>query len=298
MKVTTELGRILSRAIDDIEALFETSPEIFKLNSLSIDDKVRLLRMEPKFFKSKLDLEKLSEDDKLYVLYNLKDKKITKEIILNAEELNAINDNSYCRLLEIDFDRFITVERFETLSREPKADIFMKHPAWVVDNALILPKLTKDRLSLLSYTDPKFVDSYITNFSEYSTDQYFWKNMIRFNAKYKGLFLRNTKSLVTKTEVRRVVREKPHIIQLIGKDTLTDSKLTIKEWILLIDSVLTSYPKMFKDWVLPADVAEVFRLDLTVEMLTGKSKVSVRFQNAMKGVFGVPVEEVSEEESA
>jgi hypothetical protein len=53
----------------------------------------------------------------------------------------------------------------------------------------------------------------------------------------------------------------------------------------------------FKDWEFSDEVKELFRMDLMAELLNGKSTLTKRFQNAMKGVFGNTEEETEDEDT-
>lgn len=97
------------------------------------------------------------------------------------------------------------------------------------------------------------------------------------------------------TDVREVCRKNPEIIKKLDKDILADSKLTCKEWVLLTNSIMNNNEKKFEDWEFSDDLIGIFKLDLMAEMLTGKSKISKRFQSAMKNVFDK--EEESEAEA-
>jgi hypothetical protein len=144
------------------------------------------------------------------------------------------------------------------------------------------PKFTVDNLFFLSKRNQKLVDTYITDFSKLSTNCSFWINMIKYDKKYEDIFITNINSVITKTDIRAVCKEFPHIIKKLDIDILGNSKLSCKEWLLLANSVIYNNPEMFKEWEFNDDLKEAFKLDLTAEMLNGKSSVSRNTQSAMK----------------
>jgi hypothetical protein len=105
------------------------------------------------------------------------------------------------------------------------------------------------------------------------------------------VFLKNTKSLTNKTQVRAVFRKRPELIKKLTADILVDFKLTGKEVVLLISSIMKDHEKKFDGWEFDPEFAETLKLDVMAEMLNGKSKLSKRFQSAMKGVFEKKPEE-------
>lgn len=134
---------------------------------------------------------------------------------------------------------------------------------------------------------PEFIDKNITDFTELSTDSEFWLNMIKHNKKYEDIFLVNTRTLITKSEVRHVFRKVPGLVKKIDKNMLLSSKLSSKELLLLIRSITGKYQNkaLFTNWDLSDELKEEFKLDLMSEVLSGKSKASTILKNCISSVL-------------
>jgi len=278
------LHQILTPVLDIISLVY-SQPDLFNLSGLGIDDKLTLAKDDPNFFIDKLGFDKLNIYDKSFVLLHSRNKKILNKVSIPESDYKKLSDETYAQLLEKDFDKYISKERFDLLTNAYQNRVFLNNPEWVMLNAGEIPKLTRDNLSALADNNRAFVDTYIKEFTGLCTDAYFWIDMIKHNWCYASIFLKNTKYVATKTDVRVVFREYPLLIKEIDKDIIANSKLSIKEWILMMDSVIENNKDKFKDWNFSDDLIEIFRLDLMAELLNGKSKLSKRFQNAMKNVF-------------
>lgn len=293
---TDSATHILARTLDLIK-LFAKSPDLFDLSRLSITDKIDLLSSHFSLFDSVFDVTAFTGAEKLQVLLRSKNKKLTSKIILSDDDLDSVSADEYYSLLITDFKAHIRPHLFQKLGKHEREDIFLRYPEWVVENVGEAVKLTSARLEKLTTHRPDFIDQFITDFSAITTTERFWINMISYNgAKYVPIFLNNTRSLMNKTFVRQVVWHYPEIIKKITPETFVDSKLTVKEWVLLIDSV-SDYrhnKKVFKDWEMSPELIEAIRYDLTAELLNGKSKLSTRFQNSMKSVLA-PKDGVNED---
>lgn len=282
-------AEILAKIIDLVK-LCKSQSDLFKFSKLHIDDKIRLLKSDPKFYFDKIITDKLSLADKVHILYsinNLKSPYIIDNLILTPDEVKSLNQASYFKLLKVDFKRYIDLERFKNLSKHSQADLFCYEPAWVIANIGKSPKLTSDTLVSISARKPSFIEEYITDFSNLATVEQFWENMFKYNKKYEDIFINNTKSLITKTDVRSVIRARPSLIKKLNLDIICNSKLSCKEWILLCDGVMSQRYnlKFFKDWEFSDDMKEAFKLELTAEILSGKSKLSKRFSSAMSDLL-------------
>lgn len=277
----TNIHGILAKALD-LQAVVKKYPELFNLNKLGVYDKCQLLKYDADTYGSKLNFSKFTPGDKLYALTTAPSA-AEKFVVMTDKDINKLGPHEYNDLLELNFTKYIRKEKFEELTRNFQNNIFVKHPEWVIKHISKPPKLTQAALTNLSNAKPKFVDEYVTKISDYTTDSLFWINMIKYNSEYKEIFLDNTKTLVTATDVREVIRAYPSIVKSLTLDHVSTSKLTCKEWVLLINSV--SANKELKNWNMPKDMAELFKMELTVEMLSGKSKVSKVFQNKMQAVL-------------
>lgn len=295
--MTLDVRVILGKALD-VETLVRSNPGLFDFSKLDVKDKVELLKADAKFFMDKIDVTAFSPSDKVYVLLNSKNKGLVGLITLTDDELAKVPDNQYGELVRKHFSKFMRKERFPKLLKSDQQEIFLQEPAWVLAHVDKPPRLTSERLRNLAARKPSFVDTYIQDFSGFSTDDSFWISMIKFNDRFKKVFLENTKTLITKTQVRAVVWKYPDIIKMIDEDTLVNSKLTGKEWVLLISTIMEAKEDVFEDWQFPDNIAEMMKLDLMAELLNGKANMSVRFQNAMKGVFKPKDKEEENEDQA
>jgi len=288
--------RILSKVLD-FKLLIKNNPELFNLTKLSIVDKTDLLNEDPNFYSTIIKTDESSLNDRVYYLLNLNSKKLTNKIKLSQVELKSLSNHNYISLLRKNFIKYALKERISNLPRFEKIEFFMKNPQWFMENKInYRPKLTMIRLESISKNNPKFIDTYITDFSEYLTSEYFWRYMLKYNKKYEDIFLLNTKTLDNKTSVRSIIRLHPHLIMKLNENIIQNSKLTVKEWILLISSVIseTKNKNIFKNFQFSKEIIEIFKLDLTSELLIGKSKSSKPLSHAMKNVFKIEDEIISE----
>lgn len=287
---------ILAKAVD-LESLVRGNTELFDFSSLDVRDKLELLKLDPGFYADMIDVSAFKPDEKVYVLLNSK-KAIADKVILSEDELKKVPDNLYGELIKVKayFAKYARADRYPKMLKADQQEVFLAEPEWVMASVDKPPKLTSERLRELARRKPAFIQSYISDFSGMSTTADFWKAMIKFNESYKEIFLKNTKALITKTDVRNVVWHYPELIKKLDGDVLADSKLTCKEWLLFANTIIEANKNnIFDDWQFPEEVVEIFKLDLTAEMLNGKSTMSVRFQNAMKGVFKVKDKEENED---
>lgn len=288
---TDSVSLALANALKgDLHLVLKSNPELFDFSALSIQDKITLTRYDIKEYGDIISKCPLSAADKVTLLINLDTKAAKKLFILTHDEVKSLSPTNYFYLLKVDFDRYISAEKFTELPRSQKSEIFLDNPEWLIKNNFEI-KLTSEVMTSLAVRKPAFIEKNISDFSNRSLDSYFWIRMIKYNPKYGNIFLNNTKSTDNKTSIRSVVRAYPDLIKKLDGNILQNSKLTTKEWILLADSVINVHPRKFKDWEFSDEMKEIMRLDLTVEMLSGKSKLSTRFQRAMNGVLSETTEE-------
>jgi hypothetical protein len=278
------MNRILINAIN-LNKLVKTNPELFNLTILSLSNKIELLKRDPKFYIDRLYKKDPSLGDKVEIVLEVEDLNIQEKFKLTDEDIQNVDDRCYLNLLDLNFSKYIRKEKFKTLPKAHQVDIFLKEPEWALENLDKIPSFSSEKLSTLAHRKPVFVDKFIEDFSQYSTNAFFWQNMIKFNKKYIDVFLANTNTLITKTDVRQVCKCCPEIIKKLNVDIMDKSKLTCKEWILLSSSIIGVGHKTFKNWTFSDDMIDAFKLELTAEMLSGKSKMSKRFQYSMKNVF-------------
>lgn len=279
------LQEVLKKCVD-LDVLYQSHPELFDFTDLSLTEKMQLLMHDAKTFYDKVIGKGFSPSDKVSILLKVKNKFIQSRIIIDEDDIDKMSLNAYARLLESDYSRYIRIEKFKKINNYDRVEWFLKEPQWFIDN---LPNdvqsFTMERLTRISYNKASFIDSYITDFSHYSTSDIFWINMIKYDSKYLDIFLENTKTLITKTDVRQVCRQFPQILKNITPENIEDSKLTKKEWVLLSREIIKKNPKVLKGWEFSDEMKESFKHDLMVEMLNGKSKVTKPFTRAMDAVI-------------
>lgn len=274
---------ILHKVIN-LDKLIKEQPELFHLDKLGARDKVALLNNNPMFYADKISLDNMPFDDKVYIKRNVQ-KSIADKITITDKELAKLSPTKYGCLLIDDF-KWARPDLFKKLSSRDKQGLFIENPDWVYDNCPNdVPKLSPGVLERVAELDPKFVDKCI-DLTNCLSNAYCWNRMISYNeSKYLALFISNTKALVTKTDVRIICRRNPEVIKLLTPEILNNSKLSVKEWILLCNEVILNEPSEFKNWKFSQEMIDIFKLDLTSELLNGKSRNSKQLTNSMGRIF-------------
>jgi len=270
----------------DIYSLLKTNPEIFNFKRLSPSNLAKLINIEPKFFDRVINEVHFSASDKVKIIVNLTKTALANKIILTEDELKSLPHLAYSSLLSKSFKKYARADLWGKLTRDEKSFLFIDNPKWVLDNVGEIPVLTAERLLELSVSKPEFVDKNISDYTKLSTNSQFWLDMIKFDEKYKLIFLKNTNSCITKSDIRGIIKGHPDIIKSLDASILENSKLTCKEWVLLITPLMKQYRSMFKDWKLSPELVNIINLDLTAEMLTGKSTISTQFTRALNFING------------
>lgn len=280
-------GSELIRRYIDIEKLVKSNPELIQFNKMSTDELGILLESNPSFYTPYLIPLIDTVSRKIIILSylsNTNDKTVRKMFSLTESEILEINNIQYHSLLRSDFITYFRKEKFDKLSKSIQSEIFLNSPNSFLKKLNFIPKLTIDTLNALSRKYPKFISDYNIDFTDVSTSSYFWIKMIKHNKKYEDIFMYNTKSVTTKSDVRYVIKTFPRLLKKLDNNILQDSKLTVKEWILLSNSVMKSNIKEFKDWSYPSEVKEILKIDLMAEVLSGKSKITKISQNAISNI--------------
>ncbi len=259
--------------------LLEREPSLFDFSILSYESKIGLLRADAGTFLKHIDPAAFRPADKLRAMNDLP-KTITRDIVFTEAEIHNLRPYEYYHLLcNVSFDKYIRAPLFDKLDRQARSELYIRYPEWVIANATV-PKLTSCTLATISSNKPAFISKYVTDFTGLSTTSNFWNTMICYDRTYAGVFLKNINTCVTKTDIREVFHRNPALIRRINSDIISNSKLSAKEWLLMIRAVTTRCAKQFEGWSLPAALVDDFRLDLTAEMLNGKSTLTRQFQNA------------------
>lgn len=272
----------LCKTIDAKRALAE-HPELFDLKSLSIEDKSDILNTDTKFYIDKLDLENASAYEKFYLITHSNKSSVFKKFKLSTDEVSKLSKSQLNFLLVADFRTYINVDTYNNLTRSDKSSLFLKRYDWILENIGHPPDMLSDDLSALT-RKPEIIEKYFTDFSTLTTNYIFWSRMISYNKeKWIDIFLHNTHSMLNKSEVRSVISYYPDIIKKLTVDIISDSKLSSKEWALLINRVMNNKSKFFKDFKLSDEIIEFFELDLSVSVLMGKS--SKQLKSATKNIM-------------
>lgn len=283
-----DVKKILEKTVN-LKKVFRAYPEFFELKKLDFHEKIVLLQNDYKLFSNYIDLNNLTVDERAHIIVNNYNVSFLQNgVSLDKDEVPKITNRHYLlKLIRKDIGKYLTAESFGRLYKDEQQDLFLENPEVVCAALGYTPKLTSNIVYALSFDNPKFIDQHVSDFSKISTSAEFWFNMFKFNRnKYRGVFLDNMKTLLNKTELRNVFRKNPSFIKCLTIDNITNSKLTIKEWLLLIKFLLEQYPSTFDGWSFSKEHIEVFQLDLTAEMLMGKSKTSSHLQRAMARIFG------------
>jgi hypothetical protein len=278
------IGTILEKTID-LEGLLFTQPELFDFSLLTIDDKISLLKHRPKTYIPIFSKTINSPYERYLIATSVKNKSVLEEFPLTEELLKKLSAEDYTELLDFNFNKYIRVELFNNLPLRVKVHKFRTNAKWIFENIVPYPKITNEVITHLARSHPDLIDKYISDFTKISTDQYFWKKMFEFKSKYEMIFLQNTDTLVTKTDVRYVIRFNPHLIKMIDESIIANSKLTVKEWVLLCNETMDKNKAIFEDWEFSSELKEIFKLDALAEVLSGKTKMSKQFSNAIATIL-------------
>lgn len=279
---TSPLSAALTATIDE---LFIAHPEYFDLAKLTPAQKADVLHNNAKLYVDHIAALKLNQNDKLTILTwsNRTPAIISKKITFSDIELKKLTISQYMKLIKHNFDIYIRADIYNSMTKDKQSAVFEMNPGWVIKTTGVMPKLTQNVLNTIAYKSPKLIEEHCTDFTKISTNSWFWENMIEYDSKYEQIFISNTRSCSTKTDVRTVIKQFPRLIKLLTLDIIDDSKLTGKEWALLIDLVMRQNAKEFVGFKLPDDITEYLDFDLSVSILKGKG--SKRLQKATKNLL-------------
>ena len=283
--MTNEEFAILGKSIN-IKKLYETNPELFDITKLDIRDKIKLMQIDKKYV-STLNIDKMSIKDRVAILGNTAND-IRKHITFSDAELLKIPKTDYDNtVLLLNFKKYAIKSRIEKLSNANSLHFFIRNTSWYIDNGVKFPRPSAYDLTNLARSKPALVNQYFTDFTNLSTTFGFWVNMFNYDPKYKSIFINNTKSCLTKSEVRAVIYDCPGIVKLLTPTLMNDSKLTCKEWVLLIHDVTMHghCDAELKDFNFSDEMKESIKQDLTAEILTGKSTSSKTLNKVLNNMI-------------
>jgi hypothetical protein len=277
---------ILEQAlVSGLIEVYVSQPELFNLEKLGPEQKASLIQDSSKIFLEPIASLPLTAYDKFIILKNVKGASIAKRIKLTESELKKLSIGSYMELIKVRFDEYIRIDRYNEMSKIKQSELFLIRPDWIIETTGVAPPLTIDVLSIVARNHPDVIDKhYSTFYTTQRTDAYFWMRMFRYDGtKYEELFLQNTRSLKNKTEVRTVFRQHPNLIKQLTIDIVSDSALSGKEWVILINQIMKDEKRLFSKFKFSADLTEYFELDLTSSILKGKG--SKQLQNATNNII-------------
>lgn len=272
----------------NLEKLIRNDPKLFNLSKLTSHNKYNLLRYDFDFFFNLLK-DNITPNDKYYFHLKTSDYRNDKRLAFTKNDIEGLTNDVYCSLLiNAGIKKYFIKEKVEFLSNSQKQDLVMKFPSFMLENISNdkLPKITCNMLSNISCRKPSIIETYFKDLNGYSTDYTFWDKMIAYNNSYKKIFLKNVNTVTTKTEIRGILYKFPEIIKDIDADDIINSKLSVKEWLLIIDRIIKESPGDFIDWQFSDEMKEIFKIDLVAEFLNGKSRASSRTKSALLNVLG------------
>jgi len=269
----------------DIETMLRDEPEKFNFGKLGLDAKLHLLREHFGIFASHIRPFLIEPEEKIHALCVIKKSLAKKYINVSEEELMQVNDEVYSLLVNHNCrGEYLRLEKFLKMKREPQRLTIVTHPSWALDHVPDVESyLTSGMLRQIINEDVSLIDK-ITDFSKLSTCWVFWRSVLRHNINYVDKFFEYNKNVVTKTDVRVVVREFPEIIKMLDTDRIEKSKLNVKEWALLIQQVMSNrkYEKFFRGFEFSKDFVEFLKLEASYSILSGAITGSTRTRSALK----------------
>jgi len=267
---------ILSGCLKDIVELAKSQPELFSFTNLSLSEKIALLNNVPEVA-SKIKFSSIGE--KVYAIEGV-NVSASKLITLTTKELEVLSDAQKSRLMAKDPKKYFDIDLYKGMGVRAQGNLFAQIPKRILDAGQPVPsKLTSGDLSTLIQSNKWVFDKHITDFTGFSTYANFWLKLIKHDEKFKEVFIKYASTCSTKTDIREVIRKHPDIIKLLTVDNIAKSKLTVKQWALFIAGM--SEKNALSDWEMDDTLREVMMLDLTAEMLTGKSTQSKQLQRAI-----------------
>jgi hypothetical protein len=281
-KSVREMG-ILSKCID-IGKLVRVKTHLFSFDNLSVYDKFSLLSSDFKFYEGIINPENFSLKERvaMVTLYQGNLIGYADRYPIADAELHQLHIRDYLSILSVDFMKYIRIDIFNKLSSASQADIFLKNPEWVYDNTDFRPVISRDVLHKLLGINIKFLQNHIEDIIILKSSFRFWQTMVDYNKSNFVVLLKNIQSLSTKTETRAIFKEWPHLIRQLTIDIIRRSNLDGRDWVLLINSIVSKHENMFEDWTLPADVKTDLSQDITSILISGQNKLSKRLSNSVK----------------
>jgi hypothetical protein len=274
-------------SIFDVDSALMQTPNLFDFKSLPTQYRIELLSMDYARFSKFIDTSLLSVNEKVSIILQ----NTAREKALGLTEANlvqlvrtSLGRLQYGSLVKV-LPEYIRKDLYKHLCQTDQICYFINHPEWVIENIPECPKLRRCDIDGLAQTAPSFIDTYVKDFSQLSTSSRFWVSMINHSTRYRDIFLNNTHSCGTKTDVRQVMYRCPGLIKMVTADIIKNSKLSSKEWVMLIKRVMDDNPSVFSQWQLSDELVELLRVDITAEVLNGDSAMSVQFRNVMKSVL-------------
>lgn len=276
---STATKLILSRI--DVLKIVEENPDAINLKGLTYSEKILLLNTFSSL-KDYISIDKLTVSEKYDVHVHIDDATIADKYPFTSQELAKLPSYRYAVLLEKNLKKYYDATVYAKLAGRYKIDLYLSDPAGYLNLGLPMPKLTSNLVTGLVTRYPKLVDTHIPDLTDVVTTDTFWRIMLKQNfPKYSALFLTHLNSVSTKTDVRVIFWENPSLITNVTVEHIQNSKLTAKEWSLMIRQMKT-YKDVLKNWQMSAELKDEIKYSLSVEILDGTSTMSTYVKNSLK----------------
>lgn len=270
----------------DIEKALKNHIDLFDFSDLvkHTSDIIFLLDSQYKHtILSRIDLNKLTPEVKVKILTRVDNKEVKDKITLSVNEITRLDKCYYCQLLCIDFKKYIHIPSYTALSNYDQVRIFLSNPELVASTVKVIPNISIDTLTTHS-KQAKFrpiIQTYVMPcISKMKTSYMFWTNMINYNEENKKLFVKHMNNCATKTDIRSVFKHYPELIFDLTVDDFQNSKLTSKDWVLLIKA-LKSQDSKVNSWVPNNQIYEFLSQGVCIDVLMGVSTTSIHVKKAL-----------------
>ena len=308
--ISYQSSLILVQALN-VPEILKNYPELVNLKSLRSDQKVALLREDDENLTKFILDSNLSSQDFFHIIWEMP-KAFSKKhgIVLTLEHVKSLDHHKYSILLKSDFEKYFMPDKWEKIPTYLQTEIFLKEYEYFFKNKVPYPKLTKNTLRSISASA---VNRYFSesDIEKLSVDYNFWQKLISYKPDiYKPMFVRLMKKVSNATELRGIFWSNPDLIKMVKISDLEKTKLSLKQWVLLFNSIVGNeadkvkrsrgkkpHVNIFDGWSFDQGFVADMELSLTLEMLNGKSKVTKQFTNAMEFLKTLKIMDEKEDET-
>lgn len=264
--------------------LMKENPGVVKMSRIPQGTLATCLHLDFDLFVNRL--ADLPLDTRIFLLCRfMNDKRLNDIITISDKDVDITTKSQYATLLIIDFEKYIRKDKYNELSDNQKADLFIKHANWLAKHYGVPENLNGYALSRIAFHAPKVFNKHLSN--HVCNESYAWIALIELNSKYKSHFLKNLGSLCNATYIRQVFYKYPELIKELTPNMIIDARLSVKQWILLISKLVEKHPEHFVNWAFPEEMISILKEELLSEVLSGKSSKSKILSNKMKHLFNL-----------